>query len=253
MRMVDAIGRAIGGLISPVTWMGSLMRAARLFHPDGVVYRADVVPLASEGEMGKLAHRMEGPALVRLSGGLWRWRGGQTERRPDVLGVAVRFRRSSKVEAVARAGDQDLLFESSRSLWTLPLASFTTDRSDFLANEYYGMQPFDVRELGKVKLRLVPLHPAPAGRNRRERLEHAVAAGDAALRLEVRTAGGSDSWTELANIVLRGKAELDQQALRFDPFRTGLGIVPAGWINKTRLAAYAASASGRTIGGSGRS
>lgn len=248
MRFLEAIGRAIGGALSPIVWQGSLIRGARLFHPDGVVYCAGVKALAVEGEVGALAQRLAGPALVRLSGGIWRWRGGKGERRPDALGVAVRLRTSEEVTPIASAGDQDLIFLSARRLSLLPIAIFTTKRRDFLDNDYYAQLPFDVEGFGRAKFRLIPLRASTTKGNRLERLERAAAAGLALLRLEIRRGGARERWMPVADIELYEPVDIDQNVLRFNPFQTGKGIVPSGLLQATRLATYAASYLGRRLG-----
>ncbi|WP_437968278.1 hypothetical protein WMF04_02805 [Sorangium sp. So ce260] len=251
MRFLEAIGRAIGGVLSPIVWQGSLVRGARLFHPDGVVYCAGVKALAAEGEVGALAQRLAGPALVRLSGGIWRWRDGKGEGRPDVLGIAVRFRTSEEVTPVASAGDQDLIFLSARRLSLLPIAMFTTKRRDFLDNDYYAQLPFKVEGFGRATFRLVPLRASTTKGNRLERLERAAAAGLALLRLEVRR-GARARWMAVADIELYEPVDVDQNALRFNPFQSGKGIVPSGLLQATRLATYTASYLGRMLGARAR-
>jgi len=245
----ESVGRAVGGLIAPVARQGSRLRRARVLHPDGVVYRAEVRPLSVAGDraLADVAARLAGPALVRLSGGLWRWRGGGDRARPDVLGVAVRFRGSEALSPEADPGDQDLLFASFRSMWTLPIAPLTTDVRDFLANVYHAVLPFDVTGLGRARCRLVPVRASVTGEDRRERLERAVSAGVAVFRLEIRQP--RRPWVAVAEIALRERVEMDQQALRLTPFRTGRGIVPRGLIQAVRAAAYAGSQRGRQARG----
>ncbi|MGK3967269.1 hypothetical protein WMF38_24240 [Sorangium sp. So ce118] len=252
MRFLEAIGRAFGGVLSPLVWQGSLLRGARLFHADGVVYCAAVKALAVEGEVGALAERLAGPALVRLSSGLWRWRGDRSERRPDVLGVAVRFRASEEVTPVASEGDQDLIFLSARRFLLLPIALFTTKTRDFLANDYYAQLPFEVEGFGRAEFRLVPLRAETEQGNRLERLERAAASGVALLRLEIRRGGTRGRWMAVGDIELYEPVDIDQNALRFDPFHTGRGIVPRGLLQATRLAIYTASYLGRRLGARGR-
>ncbi|WP_437953827.1 hypothetical protein WME98_26325 [Sorangium sp. So ce296] len=248
MRFLDAIGRAIGGVLSPIAWQGSFLRGARLFHPDGVVYCAGVKPLAVEGEVGALAQRLGGPALVRLSGGIWRWRSAKVERRPDVLGIAVRFRDSQEVTPAASAGDQDLIFLSARRLWLLPIAVFTTKTRDFLDNHYYAQLPFDVEGFGRAEFRLIPLRPSTVKGNRLERLERSAAVGLALLRLEVRRRGARARWMPVADIELYEPVDIDQNTLRFNPFQAGKGIVPTGLLQSTRLWTYWGSYLGRVLG-----
>ena len=249
MRFFEAVGRVIGGVLSPIAFGGSFIRRARLFHPDGVVYCGAVNALSEEGEVGALAQRLAGPALVRLSGGMWRWRNGKGERRPDVLGVALRFRTSEEVTPVASAGDQDLIFVSARSLLLLPFALFTTKRHDFLDNDYYALAWFDVANFGRAEFRLVPLRASAVKGNRLEKLERAAAAGLALLRLEVKRGGARARWMPVADVQLFEPVDVDQRALRFNPFQTGKGIVPRGFIQATRRAVYRASYLGRALGG----
>jgi hypothetical protein len=232
--MREAIGRVLGGAFSPIAVLGSLARGARLFHPDGVVYRAEVEPVAGDA----LATSLRGGALVRLSGALWRW--PASTRRPDILGVAVRFHPDE-----ARA--QDLLFASFRTVPGLLVAPFTTEVRDFLANTYGTVLPSRATGIGRVDFRLVPEPFATTGRDRRERLESAVRAGRAAFDLEAREGNAPDRYRTIARIVLRERISTGNDDLRFDPFRAGLGIEPAGLLQALRAAVYPASQLGRAL------
>jgi hypothetical protein len=248
MGALEAVGRALGGVAAPVAWEGSLIRRARLFHPDGDVYRAEVRPLVAEGPAVEIAQRLAGPALVRLSGGWWRWR-RHRDALPDVLGMAVRFCASEEMTARAAPGDQDLLLATFRHLWSLPVALFTTNARDFLANPYYAVLPFEVPGLGRTKWRIAPPRTTASGGDRRERLERAVASGLAVLRLEARPLRRSAGWTAVAEVTLRERVLVDQEELRFNPFRTGRGLVPSGLVQAARAATYMASQVGRAIAG----
>lgn len=241
MRLREAIGRAIGGVFAPLAALGGLIRGARLFHPEGVVYRAQVTPIATEGAVGELAQRLAGPALVRFSGALWRR--AHRAAVPEILGAAVRFTRNPKPEARAAHGDQDLLFATIPSILLLPLAPFTTNRRDFLANTYNADLPFFVEGLGQVKFRLTTSNAGATGEDRLARLEHAVKTGRGALHLEVRRRRGL--WIPVAAIELRERADIDQEALRLNPFRSGRGIIPVGLLQSIRAAIYPASQIGR--------
>src|SRR4051812_3496321 len=103
------LGRVTGALLAPVTAFVSALRRARMFHPDGVVYRADVEPIPTANRHGahaQVAARLAGPALIRLSSAWWK---GDREW-PDVLGAALRFRSRPVISPVPDPGDQDLLF-----------------------------------------------------------------------------------------------------------------------------------------------
>ncbi len=249
MRASEALGRAVGGVLSPITGEASLLRQARIFHPDGVVFRADVRPLVREGEVGELAQRLAGPALVRLSSAWWR----HEKELPDVLGIAVRFcgREPTTTTSETSARDQDLLFATFRHIWTLPLAPLTTNQHDFLANDYHAILPFYVLGLGRVKFRLLPMRQKGTEGSRRERLSQAVVAGNAVLRLEVRQRFPSrptlSRWEGVAVIDLQERSLVDQEALAFTPFHAGRGIMPVGPFQMIRAATYAASRTGRRV------
>ena len=240
MEASATIGRVIGLLAAPAAALGSLLRGARLFHPEGVLYRAEVRPLAG----GALARSLAGPALVRLSGALWRAKAGENEGAepalPDILGAAVRFQPG---EATA----QDLLFATFRSAALLPLGLFTTDVHDFLGNTYYAGLPFEAPELGRVELRLDPQPTPPSGRDRREKLQRAVAAGLAVLWLEARQQHPGAPWRRLAALELRERVPGGGETLRFDPFHAGLGIQPVGLLQTVRGVVYPASQLGRML------
>jgi hypothetical protein len=215
-------------------------RRARVFHPEGAVYTAEVTPAGAD--LTGLGQRLAGPALVRLSTAVWR--GGREW--IDVLGCAVRFRRSASNSAEAEPGDQDLLLATIRNPWTTLLAPITTEQHDFLRNDYYAVSPFSVDGLSqRVKLRAVArrersgvLAPGP-GLSRGERLDLDVHDGRAVLELQARL--GRDPYLPVARIALRERAAVDQEKLRFSPFRDGRGIRPRGFVHALRLGTYAAS------------
>jgi hypothetical protein len=45
-------------------------------------------------------------------------------------------------------------------------------------------------------------------------------------------------WEPVARIVLLEPARLDQERLRFSPFRDGMGISPRGFVHGLRRATY---------------
>jgi hypothetical protein len=236
MKLMEQIGRGVGWALSPLTAAGSFIRRSRLFHPDGVVYRAEVLPAVVAGPAGDVAARLAGPALVRLSSG-W-WKGGKE--RPDALGVSIRFRSDTSATPEPAPGDQDLLFASFPSLWLLPIAALMTNQHNFLANDYFAMAPFDIEGLGRVKLRL-RARRVPAVGDRQTSLERATAAGIAVFELEARRLGLRSRYERIATIRLLSRAFVDQEALRLSPFRSGRGIVPRGFVQAARIGTYALS------------
>lgn len=230
-----SVGTALGVVLGPLFAAGSATRRARVFHPVGVVHAATVHPAIGEGHT--VGERLAGGAILRFSGAVWR-----RERAPDLLGLAVRFRRDRPPSVRADGDDQDLLLATMRSLAVLPCAMLTTDPHDFLGNVYRGVATFVVDGLGRAKLQVRPTSPSPAGDERSERLDRAVRMGTAVLRLEAVTGG---RVVELATIRVGPRLVIDEAELNFHPFRHGQGIVPTGFVQELRRAAYLASQAGR--------
>jgi len=221
--------------------MVSLLRQARMFHPRGSVFRARVV-VDPDTQWVQAARRLEGHALVRLSGALFK----AEVQHLEVLGAAIRIS-SSRIESEAPSpGDQDLLLATILSPLTMPLAPFSTRSGDYLANCYYGVAPFELTDVGRVKLRMRPRHHrAPTEEDRREAIETAVRDGEASFVLEARPTLRF-GWGPLARIELESAAsDVDQEALRFDPFRDGRGARPVGFVHAIRKAVYLASQAAR--------
>ena len=239
MTIQEHLGSAVGWLAAPLFSAAGRLRRARVLHPDGVVWTARVEPLSPSVLPDSMGERLAGPALVRFSTALWR--GGREW--PDALGCAIRFRRSATPSVEPEPDDQDLLLATIRTPLATPLGPVGTHVHDFLANRYFGTAPFDVPGVGRAKWRLSP-EPRPADpaapRSRTAKLVDAVVRGDASMLLELRRTWHRD-YVPIARVVLVAAAELDQQALRFSPFRTGRGIVPRGFVHALRRGPYAAS------------
>ena len=229
LRLRESLGLLSGVLLAGPVGIGSRLRRARLFHPEGQLYRGEVTAVAAGGEARAVAARLEGPALVRLSGALFRGDDG----RFDILGCALRLHDEGEPGLWPSGRDQDLLFATARSALTLGLAIVTTDARDFLRNDYYSIGLFDAPPLGIVQLRLCPARREPDGGLRRDRLEGAVRRGEARA--------GRGPWVKLAVLRLSGRAALDQAALRFSPMTAGRGLEPRGFLQALRRAPYRAS------------
>lgn len=210
-----------------------------MFHPAGLTFEGFVERTAVD-DFEELGRRLAGRVLARCSGALWK----HPIERFEVLGIALRFRATGRpFHATAEPGDQDLLLATIASPWTMPLSPLTTNAHDYLANIYYGVSPFAVDDDRRVKLRLRPLHAdgtASARATRDERLREAVDLGHAVFALEARPTLRR-GWHPIARIVLEREVAIDQQALRFDPFRVGAGVAPVGLVHAIRRAAYPAS------------
>jgi hypothetical protein len=222
----ESLGHALGRASAPVTANVSAFRRARMFHPEGIVCTGRVLPVPGS-RFAELGPRLRGPVLARFSAALWKGR----PRWFDVLGIALRFDR-----------EQDLLFATIRSPFTMPFAPLPTETDDFFANRYWTVSPFAVAGLGRLKFRLSPVRTRrPRAATRAGRLRAAVEEGSASWLLEARRVFRR-RYHPVARIEIdRVAPEVDQEALRFDPFRAGRGIVPSGLVHAIRPAAYAAS------------
>lgn len=217
-----------------------------MFHPRGSLFHATVRPDPETPWVGA-AKRLSGAALVRLSGALFK----PEVRRFEVLGAALRVSSSPIESAEPAPGDQDILFATIKSPLTMPFSPLSTRSDDYMANHYYGVAPFRVAGVGRLKLRLRPLHPLDRRARRREHVEgraEAIAAdvseGEATFALEGRPTLRR-GWEPLARVDVSAPADIDQEALRFDPFRDGRGVTPVGFVHAIRRAVYRASQAAR--------
>lgn len=245
METAGQAGRLSGLALAPFTAAISALRHGRMFHTSGLLLRARTENVATDPAAREVAQRLLGVALVRFSSAWWKAREW-----PDVLGCALRF--SSEISGVApREGDQDLLFATIRRPWTLPFSPLTTRYRDFLENHYYAVSPFLAEPLGRVEWRLSPESSGAPGADRQARLQNQVEAGHAHLLLEWSPyraplrAFDDRSFQPLLRLRDLEALTLDQEALRFDPFRQGRGIAPVGFIHGLRRASDASSQQAR--------
>lgn len=234
-------GLIAGALLAPWTALGSLLRRSRLFHPSGVVLFGRVTPVPGASSRHDAGTRLSGQVLVRFSSAWWKSR-----QWPDVLGCALRFTTAQEPSVEPRAGDQDLLLATVRIPATTLLAPLGTRVGDFLSNAYFGVSPFRLAPLGRIKLRLTPLHRARPAARREDRLRATLGEGPVRLRLDARAARPGSRYRPIAQIELLDQVDLDQEALRFDPFRAGRGLSPVGFVHSMRVATYAASRRARS-------
>jgi hypothetical protein len=244
----EKLGELIGACWAPVVAAISRARQARMFHPTGLTFLGRVEPIAcGHPELASLGHRLAGNVLARCSAALWR----HPLQHVEVLGIALRFRPGALglvFDEHPTPRDQDLLLATIQSPWTMPLAPWTTRADDFLANTFWAVSPFEIAPgrggTLRVKLRMRPLDDWRGGDTRDDRLRYAIVAGRARWRLEARRTL-TRTWHPIAQIALHEEIDLDQQALRFDPYRIGAGIVPVGTIQAIRRATYTASQDAR--------
>jgi hypothetical protein len=211
--------------------LASAVRRARVFHPDGVAVAGDLVVGAGLVGSELLSPGRRTRALVRLSRGI-----GLPERWPDVLGLAAKV-----PDAYGRGADQDFL------LATVPNA--TALRRRLALARSFDSRPYSTLLRYGVGGRaiLVGATVTVDGASPRTLGDVAAAVRDRRLSITLLAAdAGAPSWRAIATIrpdeVL---ADPDGRRLGFDPWNTGGGIRPLGFLNRLRRVAYPASRRGR--------
>ncbi|NJK31930.1 MAG: hypothetical protein HC927_05660 [Deltaproteobacteria bacterium] len=218
-----------------------MLRGERVFHPRGIYFRAQVEPVAGpDAQLNAIAQGLaQDAALVRLSSALYDMERGTL---PDLLGCSIRFNVPAGDEAMIQPSSQDLLLATSPNVWMLPVAPFTTNQRDFLANVYYGMADFELAGRPDMRLRVVPLtQEAGSGPDRFAKIRDAVADGEVVFQLETAAKSQPDQWIPLVRIRLISEVMIDDRTIAFWPFRTGQGIRPEGFVQFLRPVPYLAS------------
>jgi N-acetylglutamate synthase-like GNAT family acetyltransferase len=233
MHVRERIGDAIGVLLAPAIAAVSRFRRARTFHPRGLTFIGRSEPIIG-GAFANLGADLEGQILARCSGALWK----RPNEHFDVLGIALRFRRIARpFDARALPGDRDLLFATIRSPFTMVFSPFTTNAHDFMQNRFFAVAPFAVHNRDRVELRLVPVDPRPREGTRGDKLVSAVEEGACVWHLEARRTL-TRQWHAVARISFDEPIAVDQEALRFDAFRTDDKLQPVGVVHAIRRAVY---------------
>jgi len=236
---VPSFGDRIGRFLAPVLALGTKARKARVFHPDGHTFRATVTPVLS-GEFDATARKLEGQALVRMGGGIWRQRAdGGNSKLWDTLSLAIRFTSNDHpLDSMVREGDQDLLVAS----WSERFHHFfwrslpKTNQHDFLDNDYFPAMPYAID--GKpVWLRVVPVRAESQGKNRIEKFRDAIKRGQARYFLEIQRAD-QERWHRVARLDFTNEVDVDQEELKYHPHMDGVGITPTGTISAIRARVY---------------
>jgi hypothetical protein len=216
------------------------LRSKRSLHPTGVGYRGWLVvgdDHPGPPEVPLFRPGTAKPALLRFSRGA-----GLPEPLPDALGVAVKL-----PDAYGPGNDQDLLLTSSSDRPLLRRLLFPA--TSFVRGVFSTALPY---ELGgkRVVLLLVPANigggQSPVAGIRRRGGALAELAANGGLRFELRTASSFGPSQPVATLTTGQPLPAEQtEALRFNPWTTGPGIRPAGWLNLLRDTAYKASQRGR--------
>jgi hypothetical protein len=218
------------------------LRNRRSVHPMGIGYQGWLrVPNEGPPQSGVPLFQAGArhQALLRFSRGA-----GLPEPLPDALGVAIKL-----PDAHGPGVDQDLLLTSSTDRPLLRRLLFPA--RSFVRGAFSTALPYDLGS-ERVVLLLVPV-PISAGPSTGDAGHRHVGGALAELRavaangleLELRTARSLGRSQPLATVTVGPPLPADQtEALRFNPWTTGPGIHPLGWLNLLRDAAYQASQRG---------
>jgi hypothetical protein len=215
------------------------LRRRRSLHPTGTGYHAWLRVDAGRSAVPLFRSGAAKPALLRFSRAA-----ALPEPLPDALGVAVKL-----PDAHGPGADQDLLVTSSIDRPLLRRLLFPA--TSFARGAFSSALPYQLGDR-RVVLLLVPVLPdgsRPSDRAVRRRggalaeLDAAISAG---LQFQLRTAGSLGPSLPLATLTIGPPLPTEQtEQLRFNPWTTGPGIRPVGWLNLLRDTAYRASQRGR--------
>jgi hypothetical protein len=201
--------------------LGSAIRRARIFHPEGFLCRGTwtvetTPPVAADAQVLRAGARHD--VVARLSRGA-----GLPESLPDWFAVAVRL-----VDAYGPDRHQDLLINASSGLPALHHLFLPAPR--WFAQSYSTCLPYRAGG-GPFLIGLLP--PPERGPDpSRAAMRAAVAAG---VTFRIAVAHPLGRWQPIGTLALREPIPGDED---FDPWHTGGGLVPAGWLNRLRREAY---------------
>jgi hypothetical protein len=220
--------------------LGSTLRSARVFHPDGIAHRVSITirPTAAAPDATPL-----GVELLDREGtytGVARFSRGASlpEPLPDVLGLAIRID-----DAHGHGQDQDILLGSSLEL---PVGrQLLVPNLTFRGTTLSSVLPYRLGSAGTFWLGARVCDPAGSPLVRLSALRAAIASDEVSLTL--RYASRFGAWRTFADVRFgEALSERESDALGFNvDENTGGGIEPAGFIQALRRHAYAASQAAR--------
>jgi hypothetical protein len=215
--------------------LASRLRGSKAFHPAGVVHEAVVEIAGGEDAppgVGILATPARHQALIRFSRGA-----GLPAPLPDVMGMAIRL---PDVHGPGR--HQDLLLVTSGD--GPVLHHLLVPAPGFLSLPYSSLLPYRAADRGLfvVGATVRERHRPAPGSDEYDGLARAAATGEPAFDLAVAGLGGR--LRPVGTITLGSRLDRAANALRFNPFNTGGGLQPSGFLHRLRDAAYPGSQAG---------
>jgi len=222
--LAEAAGLSLGAVLAAL----AAVRRGKAFHPDGVVHDAMLsIPGAGDAPAAAdlLSRRGEHRALVRFSRAV-----GLPRPIPDLLGISLRI-----PDAYGEGRHQDFLLVTSADL---PLVHHIfLPAVDVQQRPYTSSLPYRAGE-DRFLVGMVPRRdsPRPCGGNELDRIGAAAATGRLVFDLAVAPVAGR--FRPVGSLYVGRRLGVGLDALRFNPWNTGGGLEPAGWLNGARDHAY---------------
>lgn len=224
-KTAEFLGFLGGYILGLFTGAISFIRRSRIFHPRGEVFSARVLSLRPELII------FHPYSTVRFSAAIWKNFEGL-----DVFGIAIRFSDRKGFSFRPNTKDQDLLLATFDSPWKIIFSPLITKQGDYFANEYFAISPFNTEVLKNVYFKIIPKGNRIEAKSRKEKLIKTIKAGNSSLLLYMREE--REEWIKVAEIIFEEKIEIDQEAMRFDPFQAGLNVRPIGFVHHLRIGSY---------------
>jgi hypothetical protein len=222
--VAEGAGMSLGAVMAAIAGV----RRGKAFHPHGVVHDARLAIFgapAAPRDVPLLAEPGEHRALVRFSRAI-----GLPRPLPDLLGLSVRL-----PDIYGASRHQDFLLVTSADY---PLLHHIfLPAGDVQERPYTSALPYrSANDLFLVGALPQPDSPRPGGGDELDRLYAAASTGRLSYQFAVAPMAGRFRAVGELHIGERLGSELD--ALRFNPWNTGGGMRPAGWLNGARDRAY---------------
>lgn len=220
----EAAGFGIGSVLAAV----AAIRRGKAVHPDGVVHEAQLrVTGAAAAPSGArvLSAPADHDAIVRFSRSL-----GVPRPIPDLLGMSIRI-----PDVYGPEQHQDFMLVTSADL---PVVHHIfLPAADVQQRPYTSSLPYRAGDESFL-IGVLPdeRSPRPSGDDEFDRLDAAARTGRLRFQLAVAPVNGRFRPVAELRIGTRLPPELD--ALHFNPWNTGGGLEPAGWLNGARDRAY---------------
>jgi hypothetical protein len=223
-----ALARGAGAAVGAVLAGVAKLRGGKAVHPDGVVHRARLklpgTPSAP-GAAPLFAEPGEHDAIVRFSRSL-----GVPRPIPDLLGMTIRL---TDLHGPGRHQDFLLVTSVDRPV----LHHLFVPARDTQQRPYSSSLPYSAgRERFIVGALPHPASPRPPGEDEFDRLDAAAATGDLRFQLAVAAVGGR--FQPVGELAIGARMPPAADATRFNPFNTGPGFEPVGFLNRMRDPAY---------------